>query len=237
MRYLSVLVLACAALLGLAGCDYPEAGFFELVAVDGGKQVGSFPFMVEELTDDTDLTIGFNILLPRNGELVLVPLENGTDLSRRNWLLRLADRDTGAGDVQLQFIHESEEMRFTGAYRQRGATQSESFSGKDIVDVMGKVVIPASGDARLAFETRLPERMLGGKANSARWELRPLSQSAFEKILGGKLDSAPRREAAYMAPLRAVEQSKNTEDKDAPRVRPGRLKRDPSPGGGRQPGP
>ena len=62
LKLLLLLTLACAL---LGGCDYPEAGFYEITAVDKGKPIGSFPFLIEELTDDTDLTIGFNVLRRR----------------------------------------------------------------------------------------------------------------------------------------------------------------------------
>src|SRR5687768_544814 len=106
-----LLLLALAAtLLALTGCDYPEAGFYEIAVGDGRKELATFPFMIEELTDDTDLTIGFNIVLPRSGELVLVNMKNSEDLSRRGWEVRIGQGDSGYGDLQLGLVHANDQM-------------------------------------------------------------------------------------------------------------------------------
>jgi hypothetical protein len=99
-------------------CDYPEQGFYELSAVDGyGLPVASWPLMVEELTDDTHMTVAFNLLLPVAGELLELPLANGEDLTRRYWTLTLCHSDLGVGDLDLELTHADERLSFKGAYR------------------------------------------------------------------------------------------------------------------------
>jgi hypothetical protein len=228
----AMLVLCAAALL--AGCDYPEAGFFEIAVADQGKQIGSFTFMVEELTDDTDLTIGFNVLLPRNGELVLVPMKNSEDLSRRGWDMRIANSDSGAGDLQLELTHANEKLSFTGTRRDPGAGQSAMFRGTDLNDFSGSVESSDDdGPAKLVFDGLLPASLLNGKASTGRWEIRRISQAQFEKALGRKIADASRRDAPYLAPLR--QPVAKTKAEKAP-LKPGKYRR-VNPGGGRQAGP
>jgi hypothetical protein len=232
---LTILLSLLAASL-LAGCDYPEAGFYEIAVVDKGKTIGSFPFMIEELTDDTDLTIGFNIMLPRRGELVIVKMENGRDFSKRSWDVRMGQGDSGYGDLQLELVHASDTLSFNGARRDPSAGQSEMFRGQDIMEFAGKVVTAADNDqpAAITFDGMLPGSLLQGRANEAKWSFRRISQAAFEKALGAKVTEAPRREAPYLASFRAEQKVK---PKPKPTtVRPGRFKRN-TPGGERKVGP
>jgi hypothetical protein len=235
LTFLFALLAACM----LAGCDYPEAGFYEITAVDKGKTVGAFPFMIEELTDDTDLTIGFNIMLPRRGELVAVKMENGRDFSKRSWDVRLGQGDSGYGDLQLELVHAADTLSFNGARRDPEAGQSEMFRGQDIMEFAGKVVTNA-GDpahpAEITFDGVLPGTLLSGRANEAKWTLRRISQAAFEKALGAKVAEATRREAPYLASFRPERPQNERSPKPATTVRPGRYKRN-TPGGERKVGP
>jgi hypothetical protein len=237
---LPLLILLCT-LLGacalLGGCDYPEAGFYEISAVDGAKTIASFPFMIEELTDDTDLTVGFNILLPRSGELVIVGMKNGEDYSKRSWEIRMGQGDSGYGDIQMELVHSNDVLSFNGARRDPAAGQSEKFRGKDVMEFAGRV-IPDEDDsekpAAIAFDSVLPGTLLAGKANEAKWTLRSISQTQFEKALGAKVADAPRREAPFVASFR-IEQAP-TDAKKGTTMRPGKFKRQ-TPGGERKIGP
>jgi hypothetical protein len=234
LKLLLLLTLACAL---LPGCDYPEAGFYEITAVDKGKPIGSFPFLIEELTDDTDLTIGFNVLLPRSGELVIVSLVNGKDYRKRSWEVRLGQGDSGYGDIQLELVHANDILSFNGARRDPEAGQSEMFRGKDIMEFAGKVIPDAEDTQRpaeISFNGVLPASLLGGRANEAKWTLRRISQAQFEKALGRKTAEAPRREAPFLASFRP--EQPQSEPQKSTTVRPGKYKR-PTPGGERKVGP
>ena len=233
------LILLCALLAAcalLAGCDYPEAGFYQIDAMDGSKTLASFPFMIEELTDDTDLTVGFNILLPRSGELVVVGMKNGEDYSKRSWEIRMGQGDSGYGDIQMELVHANDILRFNGARRDPDAGQSEMFRGKNVMEFSGRL-IPSEDDnqpAGVTFDSALPGTLLGGKANDAKWTLRSISQAQFEKALGGKVADAPRREAPFLGSFRP-EQQKHEPQKSTT-VRPGKFKKR-TPGGERKVGP
>jgi len=188
------LLALCAA--GLAsGCDYPEEGFYELVLrpaqqaerahgllEDDGKL--HLPFMVEELTDDTDLTIGFNLLLPRKGALVLVPLDNSTDRSRRGWHLAAASADTGYGDLELLLTHYEERLSFEGKFRGSPTGPVLSYgSSLDPENNRGRIDPPLTVIA-------------AGKAIAVGIvEVRQISQKDFERVLGRPVDKALRETA------------------------------------------
>ena len=106
-------------IVGLAAsCDYPEQGYYELVALDATLTVvGRVPLQVEELVDDTEMTYGFNVLLPRDGELIEVPLVNGEDKSRRYWSVAAGQGDTGLGDIVFELEHRAERLSLKGGYR------------------------------------------------------------------------------------------------------------------------
>ncbi|MDQ3023150.1 MAG: hypothetical protein M3R04_02000, partial [bacterium] len=163
MKHTLILLLALSI---LAGCDYPEAGFYEITVADKGKQIAGFPFMIEELTDDTDLTIGFNLLLPRGGELVLVPLKNSMDLSRRGWDIRIGSGDSGGyGDLQLALMHSNDQLSFSGVQRDNNASQSELFRGKNLHDFGGSVELAEDNEpSNIKLEGSLPAALLDGKA-------------------------------------------------------------------------
>jgi hypothetical protein len=88
----------------------------------------------------------------------------------------------------------------------------------------------------MVFESNLPDSLLEGRGNTAKWTIRRISQAQFEKALGRKVADATRREAPYMSPLRD-NPVVPTVKKEVPgkSVRPGKYKRN-NPGGGRQPG-
>lgn len=193
--------LAALALLP-SGCGYPEAGFYELVlyapeadasaSTDGsaGPAVQArLPFMVEELTDDTDLTTGFVLLLPRAGQLVRVPLQNRADTSRRGWSLAVAEADSGAGDLELSLEHYGEKLNLSGRYRALPGAPVQGFEGA--MPEEGLLLLAAPVTAQLAGAPRL----------CAMAEVLPLKQSEFEARLGGKVKTAKRVEAARLEPL------------------------------------
>jgi len=234
---LILLLAVLAACAGLSGCDYPEAGFYEIAAVDNGKTLGSFPFMIEELTDDTDLTTGFNILLPRDGQLVVVNMKNGTDFSKRSWEIRIGQGDSGVGDVQMELTHANDILSFDGARRDPDAGQSDKFRGKDIMEFAGKMIpdeVDSERPATLSFDNVLPGTLLGGRANDAKWVLRNISQAQFEKLLGAKVADAPRRDAPFLESFRP--EKSQSESQQVPAVRPGKFKK-ATPGGERKVGP
>lgn len=188
---------------GLSGCGYPEAGFYELLlyAPEGQDTSSSadesagpalearIPFMVEELTDDTDLTIGFVLLLPREGELVRVPVQNSADTSRRGWQLAVASADSGAGDLELAFDHYGEKLNISGRYRPLQEAAVQGFSGS--MPDEGLMLLAAPIAAQISGRLRL----------CAMAEVQRSTQREFEAVLGGKLGSAARRDAAALAPL------------------------------------
>ncbi|MCC7479491.1 hypothetical protein IT575_13685 [bacterium] len=187
------------ALLGLlmllGGCDYPEQGFYELVGVnDRGDAVIAHPFMVEEIVDDTELTIGFRVLLPgsERGSLAEAELTNSTDLSRRGWHLALANGDTRAGDIDIDIDHIDLDtgdgrLEFSGLYRS---------SEKNAPVSIGGFAAPSSaeGISRVIARLDLP-KMPKGYPRVDRYELRPISQASFEQRIGAALKDARRMSA------------------------------------------
>ncbi len=191
--------LLLAALL--CGCDYPEQGFYELVGVNAqGDAVIAHPFMVEEIVDDTELTIGFRVLLPgpEKGTLAEAELSNSTDLSRRGWHLSLADSDTRAGDLDIDLDHIDLDtgdgrLEFSGLYR--AGTKATPAN-------IGGFAAPSSADgiSRLISKLDLP-KMPKGYPRVDRFELRPISQELFEQRIGAKLSAARRLSALKPAGL------------------------------------
>ncbi len=191
MRHYLPLLLAVLALAPalLAGCDYPQAGFYSLVGRDAaGKAVLRLPFAVEELVDDTEMTTGFMLLLPAPpsgdvSQVVEVPVQNGTDFTARSWQCVLADADTNAGDVHVVLTHAAERLSFDGAYR------TDAFSP---ISRLTAVLLPADKNlvSKLDFQTGLPHVPTADAVVS--WELAAIEKKAFEQAIGGALAKAKR---------------------------------------------
>lgn len=197
MKYNCLWLGLTAVLLAFAaGCDYPQAGAYALIGKDAdGQAVARLPFYVEELVDDTEMTTGYVVLLPaplNDGvpQVVAVPVQNGTDFTRRSWLCAMAMADTRAGDLHVELIHADEQLRFSGAYRMA------DFS--PVSRIAAALVPGAAGSNRIEFTTSLPQ--LTGKDEIVSWELVPLEQSSFEQAIGGRLEQAARLEASATDP-------------------------------------
>ena len=204
----------------LAGsCDYPEQGFYELSAVDGyGLPIASWPLMVEELTDDTHMTYGFNLLLPVEGELLELPLTNSADMTRRSWTLSLSHADLGAGDLDLELVHAAERLSFTGAYRVPPPVELPERPAMATVDPPETVLDTRPGYAfggyLPAVESGSNEIIINGDlpplpedlAGAVGFELRSITQEQFEQALGVGVDDALRRLAEVRAPLTASDE-------------------------------
>ena len=206
-----------AALLLAVSCDYPEAGFYTLAAVDAyGKTLASYPFSVEELVDDTEMTTGFVLVLPGaagtpGAHLILVPLVNGPTLEHRTWSLALAAADSTAGDLLLDIMHENDILSFTGGYRSEAKAAVELFGGRLEPDEAG-------GPDRLAFVAQ-PRTVPGGEA-AVGWEIRTITQKEFEKALGKTYKQAKRvdgqvPEQDFLAAVAAVKGGTGTESEDS----------------------
>jgi hypothetical protein len=209
--------LACCLLASafmLSSCDYFEQGYYELAGSSAdGATVQSFPFAVEEITDDSGITVGFRVLLPTGGKLVELPLVDGTDMTRRAWQIMLVDSDSAAGDLDLTLSHADERLSFDGAYLDpRVAT--------GLALPFGGYVLSGDGPelSRLTFNGRMPvvaEAQASTPAsNSAaapapavvEWQVRRIQEAAFVKALGVPLAKAKRVAAAKREPL-AVDES------------------------------
>lgn len=199
----------------LSACDYPEQGFYELVALDDYlSPVASWPLMVEELTDDTHMTYGFNVLLPVDGELLELPLADSSDLSRRAWTLMLSHSDLGQGDLDLELSHREQRLSFTGAYRLPPPVEPPgrpAMASTDppapLVDTrpgypVGGYVLPADTgrSANLIINGALPP-LPETLAAAVSFELRTITRGQFEAVLGGEIDGAIRRLSDIRAPL------------------------------------
>jgi hypothetical protein len=192
-RYLPLLIAVGIMLSLLAGCDYPQAGFFSLVGKDAaGKTVLRLPFAVEEEVDDTEMTTGYKLLLPAPPQdgtpcVVEVQVQNGTDFTRRSWNCAIAAADTRAGDVHIDLTHADERMSFIGAYRR------DAFS--PVVQLAAELFTSASGESnRLTFSTELPK--VPGAEAVVQWDLVSIEKNAFEQAIGAPLAKAKRNPAA-----------------------------------------
>lgn len=199
----------------LSACDYPEQGCFELVALDAySAPLASWPLLVEELTDDTHMTYGFTVLLPVDGELLELPLQNSADMTRRAWTLTLSHADLGLGDLDLELSHSEDRLSFTGAYRvpppvelpERPAMATTD-PPAPLVDTrpgypFGGYVLPADtgGGARLIINGELPP-LPAALSGVAGFELRTLTREQFEGVLGCDIDDALRRLSDIREPL------------------------------------
>lgn len=193
---LYITLALAAALLWLApGCDYPEQGYYQLTGLDARLNIAwRMPFMVEELVDDTHMTYGFNVLLPADGALVEVPLENGEELTRRYWLLALADADTLAGDLQLELAHSAERLSFTGGYRAVGTGPADALAGFAAPEeVAGRTRLIPNGEWPPLHETL---------AQVAYLELRTITRTEFINAAGGTPEELER---IAPAPLEEME--------------------------------
>lgn len=191
-HYSPLLITIGILLLLLAGCDYPQAGFYSLVGRDAaGKAVLRLPFAVEEEVDDTEMTTGYKLLLPAPMNagtpcVVEVRVENGTDYTRRSWDCTIAAKDTHAGDVHIDLMHAEERMSLVGAYR------ADAFS--PVVQLAAELLPSAAGDSNvIKFIAELP-KVPGGEAIE-QWELVSIEKTAFEQAIGGPLAKAKRSAA------------------------------------------
>jgi hypothetical protein len=190
-----VRILMLMLLLGLcalaSGCDYPEAGFYELAALDGdGKTIKSFPFMIEELTDDTDLTIGFNIMLPQSGKLAVVPLKNVRDYSRRAWMIEMSGQESGAGGLAVELSHADDKLSFAGNY-----TLEETLAGRRERSwpISGELRNDPGGEtAKILLADTPPANVLALGGTPRGYIVRVITQAKFEKALGGSIKTAKR---------------------------------------------
>jgi len=204
--------LAAAAILGAgllaAGCDYPEAGFYALAGLDAeAHQVVAFPFMVEEITDDTAMTIGYRLLLPGKapshaGELIEVPVANGKDLSRRTWEAIIAAADSGLGDLKAGLAHEEERLTFTGVIRPEAAGTAYRLRA-----VLFPGPFPKS--SRVEFTTNVPA--LPDGTYPVQWVIITETQKDFEKVLGVPVAKAKRVKATTPEPS-FIEAAKTPQD-------------------------
>jgi len=214
-------------------CDYPEQGYYELTALDGfGLPVVSWPLMVEELVDDTDMTYAFNVLLPIEGELLELPLANVEMEQARAWELRLSQADYGRGDLDLTLKHAAERLGFIGAYRTpppepevperpamattRPEDNEEATDDRPGYPFAGFIKPDqATGVAALTFNGELPP-LPADLTNAVTFELRPITQEQFEQALGGPADDALRRLATPREPLSVSEEAPPAEESAAP---------------------
>lgn len=176
-------VCALVAAFILPGCDYPDKGYYALIGLNHtGEQVVSFPFMVEEITDDSTMTTGFMLLLPKNGVLIEVPIHNSEDTSRRSWDFAVATEDSQAGSLEVSFSHYNGLLRFSGQYQATPFARPWPIGGKVSFD-------PRS--AWLEFNGGLP--YLHQSLNSVfSFELVHTSPVEFEITLGCPVNEAVR---------------------------------------------
>jgi hypothetical protein len=182
-RLLAGLLALVAALLALASCDYPEEGYFQLELLDEKDKVFAiYPFRMRELVDDTSLTYGFALQIPRAeaGQIVELELKNGSDLSKRSWHLDLATPDSGAGDVSLELTHINERMSFVGLFRPWA-------EGKTF-DVGGYVL--SGGELSTVVFNGLMPPVPFGPTQARRIEIRRIDKAEFEDYLGSSIEKA-----------------------------------------------
>lgn len=232
MRIIIASLLACLVVLGVSSCVYPEQGFYALVGVNGvGERVAYLPFMVDELTDDTHMTIGFTVLLPHYGQLVEIPLQNGEDLSRRYWLLNIANADCNAGNLQLELDHADERLSLDGLY--------QATAGGDVQHVSGYMVPLTGGVSQLVYTTekpQLPELI----KDVLYFEVKPIERADFEDFLGSTVDKTKRVPAstvpdlAQIAKDAAANADKEQEQEPEPKPEPKKPKKQPPVLGGRR---
>ncbi|MBN2081605.1 hypothetical protein JW859_05275 [bacterium] len=214
-------------------CDYPEQGCYELAALDGfGLPVASWPLMVEELVDDTDMTYAFNVLLPVEGELLELPLTNVEMEQARAWELRLSQADYGLGDLDLTLKHAAERLGFIGAYRTpppaddtperpamattRPEDNEEATDDRPGYPFAGFIQSDqATGVAALTFNGELPP-LSADLAGAVTFELRPITPEQFEQALGGSVDDALRRLATPRETLSVSDEPPPAEELAAP---------------------
>lgn len=175
-RFPAALLLACAlaVLLAVAGCDYPEQGFFILRGMDAqGSAVETHIFQVEELVDDTDLTYGFTIHVYDTAAKTVydLPFDNVPEFTRRGWLFGLRDSDYGRGDLALDLTHD-DQMSFVGAWRAKAGAQAYALAGR--------LREPLAGSSRIDFSLPLPS----GSGAAAQWQVETLSEKQALEMLG-----------------------------------------------------
>ncbi|MCH7472447.1 hypothetical protein IIA79_05790 [bacterium] len=201
MKRLCTSVLSGLAVLLLAACDYPEMGYYRLVGYNAeGDAVASHPFMVEEITDDTFMTVGFTVLLPHERGLIEVPLENVHDFTRRAWRFTLADTDSNAGDLDIEIVHSGERLSFIGAYRPNPSSVIYSLGGF-IEPGADENSSDAQDTGHIVFNGDMPP-LQEDYQQIARFEVQRISGEEFETILGALVSEAPRVSATKLAPLK-----------------------------------
>jgi hypothetical protein len=206
------------SVLMLTSCDYPEQGFFQLVAFDGyGEPALTLPFAVEELVDDTGMTTGFRLLLPIEGELLELPLDDASDMERRAWSLWLTDCDYGLGDLDLTLSHAADRLGFTGAYRPPAVdTPEQMIPAPPAVQTFGGYVVSRldGAESGLVFGGKPPEILHAPDAVS--WRIERLTRETFEELLGGSTEHAVRRLSTPRDTLQLIQQQDQDETQSQP---------------------
>jgi len=193
MRIIIAALLAGLVVLSATACVYPEQGFYALIGVNGdGERQAYLPFMVDELTDDTHMTVGFTVLLPKFGELVEIPLQNGEDFSRRYWQLSIADDDSTAGNLSLELEHADERLSIDGLYQGK--------PGDAVQHVAGFMLPVSSGTSQLVYTSERPQ-LPDLLVEVLYFEVMPIEQSEFEDYLGTTVKKAKRVPAAKVPDL------------------------------------
>jgi hypothetical protein len=218
LKYVGNAIVAALAwgMLMLISCDYPEQGFFQLVAFDGyGEPALTLPYAVEELVDDTGMTTGFRVLLPIEGELLELPLDDASDMERRAWSLWLTDRDYGLGDLDLTLSHAADRLGFTGAYGPPAVdTPEQMIPAPPVVRAFGGYVVSRldGAESDLIFGGNPPEIPYAPGAMS--WRVERITREVFEELLGCSTESAVRRLSTPRDMLQAIQQQEQDETQD-----------------------
>ncbi len=173
----------------ISGCDYPQAGYYALVGLNHtGEQATFHPFLVEEITDDSDMTTGFVLFLPKDQTLVEVPIINDQDTSKRSWNFGIATVDTQAGSLDFSFAHFNSKLHFLGEYQALTTLEPWPVSG---------IVNSDKRSSWLEFSGGLPY-LHESLADVFSLELVQISQNEFETALGCPAGDAMR---AAQAPV------------------------------------
>jgi hypothetical protein len=206
-------VLLLAVLL--AGCNYPEQGYYELVALDEyGNELLAWPFAIEELVDDSEMTYGFMLVLPSGEGLWEYRLEDVASMHYRGWTVELPDSITGFGDVDLGLYHANETMTIIGAYRESELQLAAAAQKRKPLIWLFRAEAEPDFDtmsAKLHFSSTLPP--VSGAAEAAQYMLRSVDKARFAAALSVPLEEAERRAGIVREPL-PVEDAVNAHQVD-----------------------